>query len=354
MVPVWPFQTVLAEAVAGGPRLCPPCSPATPRPCPLGCHGRGRLGALLWREVAPGVVAARRAWWLWSPVPAWGPGPGAWPERRGDFGQLGGCGSRVGPRGAFAVSPAACVARPAQGSRACVPGLSAAPAARPPLCPAADAVREPWAGSVLPLATESFLAWGLRGSFPPRKPPSVTISLMTVTHSHCSEAFSPRRGAGRGSWVLGHSGSHGEAAGSRRATGRRGTWGTVSCWLLSGPVLPAAPRVPESVQTATSGGRAASALGPGLRLPLGRRQPRPCWPRGWGAQLEPPAAACVLVNFSAPVTRTSKRPSRLFLEGFGACVCGPYQTPQATSRRLSLGPRPAPDRDGCAQSPTAE
>lgn len=232
-------------------------------------------------------------------------------------------------------------------------GCSRRPA-RPPLCPAADAVREPWAGSALPLATESFLAWGLRGSFPPRKPPSVTISLMTVTHSHCSEAFSPRRGAGRGSWVLGHSGSHGEAAGSRRATGRRGTWGTVSCWLLSGPVLPAAPRVPESVQTATSGGRAASALGPGSRLPLGRRQPRPCWPRGWGAQLEPPAAACVLVNFSAPVTRTSKRPSRLFLEGFGACVCGPYQTPQATSRRLSLGPRPAPDRDGCAQSPTAE
>lgn len=277
MVPVWPFQTVLAEAVAGGPRLCPPCSPATPRPCPLGCHGRGRLGALLWREVAPGVVAARRAWWLWSPVPAWGPGPGAWPGRRGDFGQLGGCGSRVGPRGAFAVSPAACVARPAQGSRACVPRLSAAPAARPPLCPAADAVREPWAGSVLPLATESFLAWGLRGSFPPRKPPSVTISLMTVTHSHCSEAFSPRRGAGRGSWVLGHSGSHGEAA------GRRGTWGTVSFRLRPGcrslcrlRPLGAAPPLPWALAhgcrwDADSRGRAGPGAGEPSLSPLLQR-----------------------------------------------------------------------------------
>lgn len=41
--------------------------------------------------------------------------------------------------------------------------------ARPPLCPAADAVREPWAGSTFPLATENFLAWGLRGSIPPQK-----------------------------------------------------------------------------------------------------------------------------------------------------------------------------------------
>lgn len=107
--------------------------------------------------------------------------------------------------------------------------------ARPPLCPAADAVREPWAGSALPLATESFLAWGLRGSFPPRKPPSVTISLMTVTHSHCSEAFSPRRGAGRGSWVLGHSGSHGEAAGSRRAHREEGDVGHRVLLAVVGP-----------------------------------------------------------------------------------------------------------------------
>lgn len=161
-------------------------------------------------------------------------------------------------------------------------GCSRRPA-RPPLCPAADAVREPWAGSALPLATESFLAWGLRGSFPPRKPPSVTISLMTVTHSHCSEAFSPRRGAGRGSWVLGHSGSHGEAAGSRRATGRRGTWGTVSFRLRPGcrslcrlRPLGAAPPLPWALARgcrwdADSRGRAGPGAGEPSLSPLLQR-----------------------------------------------------------------------------------
>lgn len=227
------------------------------------------------------------AWWLWSPVPAWAPGPGEWPGRGSDVWAAGGlwlvCGTPRHLRGQFlgvcgSSSPGLASRRWCRPSGQCAraSGSFRRRPARPPLCPAADTGTRTVGRKRAPSRDGEFFGLGIKGVVPPRKPPRVTISLVIVTHSRFSEAFSPGRGAGWGSWVLGNSGSHSGAARGQRVTGRKselGAWGAVSCRVSPGPCrLPVGPRAPSFLLSPPDAGA------PCRPPPLGAVPPLPSAP----------------------------------------------------------------------------